>query len=416
VEINMTDWLQTELDRPYHAAAQLFPLLEGADFDQLKADIAEHGLLEPITLHPDGSILDGRNRHRACVAAGIQPYFHTWNADGSPTDFVLSMNLHRRHLTTEQKILLGEKLEPIYAAEAEEERRRKISEYQTTGQTAEKVPPSKTEQESAQKAAKAAGTNAHYIRDMKRLRMEAPDLAEQIESGKLTMAKAKKVLKERKRKEERAAMAQAVQNIQPSDRWQVYHDDMTTWTAPRQYDFIITDPPYPREYLPLYETLAHRALEWLRPGGLLVAMCGQSYLDEIMTMMTAHLDYYWTAAYLTPGQPTPLRQRQVNTTWKPLLMFTRKGDAYRGKIFGDVFVSDAPEKGPHDWGQSVSGMAAVVTQVCLPGQWILDPFCGGGSTGIASLMHSCLFHGVEIDEANVNISRRRLSEHDQATI
>jgi hypothetical protein len=145
-------------------------------------------------------------------------------------------------------------------------------------------------------------------------------------------------------------------------------------------------------------------------------MCGQSYLDEIMTMMTAHLDYYWTAAYLTPGQPTPLRQRQVNTTWKPLLMFTRKGDAYRGKIFGDVFVSDAPEKGPHDWGQSVSGMAAVVTQVCLPGQWILDPFCGGGSTGIASLMHSCLFHGVEIDEANVNISRRRLSEHDQATI
>lgn len=227
--------------------------------------------------------------------------------------------------------------------------------------------------------------------------------------GELTSAGLYHIAKEEKRQKERATLAQAAEYIPSSDRWQIFHDNMASWIAPREYDFIITDPPYPREYLSLYEILARQATTWLQPGGLLVAMCGQSYLNEIMTTMIAYLDYYWIAAYLTPRQPTPLRQRQVNTTWKPLLIFTRKGDTYKGKIFGDVFVSASSEKSLHNWGQSVSGMSAIITQICLPGQWILDPFCGASSTGVAALMHNCLFHGVDIDENNVNISRKRLN-------
>ena len=110
------------------------------------------------------------------------------------------------------------------------------------------------------------------------------------------------------------------------NKWNIECADIKTYQTNKQYDFIITDPPYPKEYLPLYETLAIRSKEWLKDNGLLIMMCGQSYIDEIYKMLDNQLIYYWTACYLTPGQPTPLRQRQVNTTWKPILIYSKNKD------------------------------------------------------------------------------------------
>ena len=183
---------------------------------------------------------------------------------------------------------------------------------------------------------------------------------------------------------------------------------MTTIKVDRQFNFIITDPPYPKEYLHLYGELARRANGWLFDGGLLIAMCGQSYLNQIYSMMSEHLTYYWTAAYLTPGQPTPLRQVNVNSTWKPLLIFSK--GKYTGKIFGDVFVSDGNDKSLHKWGQSESGMYDIISKIVLEGQSILDPFCGAGTTLVAGLKHNCFVTGIELEEANVNISKGRLAE------
>jgi hypothetical protein len=210
-------------------------------------------------------------------------------------------------------------------------------------------------------------------------------------------------------KQTRYELAKAGKSIPQSDRWHVEVGDITTYKTEVKFDYIITDPPYPKEYLPLYEILAKRANEWLKPNGLLIAMCGQSYLDQIYGMLSSHLKYYWTTAYLTPGQPTPLRQRQVNSTWKPILIYSPT-DNYKGKIFGDVYTSDKPEKDNHEWGQSVSGMLSIISQICLPGQIIFDPFLGSGTTGVAALKHGCLFHGIDIEEQNVNISKKRLAE------
>jgi site-specific DNA-methyltransferase (adenine-specific) len=238
------------------------------------------------------------------------------------------------------------------------------------------------------------------------IQREAPELIQRIAAGEMTIPEAKKEIRREQIQQERSIIANAAKAVPVDSRWNVYHADIAEWTAPRRYDFIITDPPYPREYLPLYETLAVRSAEWLKPDGLLVVMCGQSYLNKIYEMMTKHLQYYWTACYLLPGQPTPLRTRQVNTSWKPILIFSL--GTYSGKIFGDVYRSDANDKDFHKWGQSVSGMYSVISQLCLPGQYILDPFCGAGTTGIAALKHCCLFDGVDIDAESVNISQGRL--------
>lgn len=113
----MTDATVDEVHRQYHPAALLFPLMQGAEFDALKRDIAEYGQRDPIWLHEDGRIIDGRNRHRACIELGIAPHFRTWNGDGSLVAFVVSLNLHRRHLDAGQRAMIGLKVKEAIAAE-----------------------------------------------------------------------------------------------------------------------------------------------------------------------------------------------------------------------------------------------------------------------------------------------------------
>jgi len=83
-----------------HPLSTLFPRLVGAEFDSLVADIKANGLREPIVLH-GGMILDGGNRAAACEAAGVEPQYVEF-AGGNIVTFVLSANLHRRHLSPGQ--------------------------------------------------------------------------------------------------------------------------------------------------------------------------------------------------------------------------------------------------------------------------------------------------------------------------
>lgn len=93
-----------------HPAAEIFPLIEGAALTQLADDIRANGLREAITLHRDGRVLDGRNRLRACQLAGVEPYFRTWTGEGSPVAYVVSLNLHRRHLDESQRALVAKRI------------------------------------------------------------------------------------------------------------------------------------------------------------------------------------------------------------------------------------------------------------------------------------------------------------------
>ena len=80
----------------FHPLADIFPLIEGAEFDELIADIKANGLLEPIVVHEE-MILDGRNRYRACLAAGVEPTLTPFRGD-DPVAFVISANLRLPHL------------------------------------------------------------------------------------------------------------------------------------------------------------------------------------------------------------------------------------------------------------------------------------------------------------------------------
>ncbi len=182
-------------------------------------------------------------------------------------------------------------------------------------------------------------------------------------------------------------------------------DDIAT----ESIDCIITDPPYPENYIELFDTLGELAARVLKPGGSLIAMTGQLYLPQYIDNLSKHLTYHWALAYTTPGgQAAQIWNKEVNTFWKPLLWFV-KGDR-DGRWVSDVINTpvNANDKQHHHWGQSVNGMTAIVEKFSIPGDVVLDPFLGGGTTGYVCKTLNRKFIGVEIDEQVASEAKERI--------
>ena len=117
----------------FHPLANVFPLLEGEEFDALVADIQASGLCEPVWLY-EGQILDGRNRYRACQVLGLDCATRDYLGN-DPLAFVLSMNLQRRHLDESQRAMIAARLATMRQGERTDlvEISTKLSQAQAAG-------------------------------------------------------------------------------------------------------------------------------------------------------------------------------------------------------------------------------------------------------------------------------------------
>jgi hypothetical protein len=173
-------------------------------------------------------------------------------------------------------------------------------------------------------------------------------------------------------------------------------------------DAIITDPPYPREFLPCYEALSAFGAHALRPGGVCLVMTGQSHLEAVLRLLSTSLEYQWTLAYMTPGQYTPIFGRKVKSNWKPVVFLT-KGKNVWENVF-DVLESDMNDKRFHEWGQSEGGTAQIIERFTVPKMVVCDPFVGGGTTGVAAIQLDRFFIGADIEKKHVETTAERLSQ------
>ena len=89
-------------------------LMAEDELDELAADIKTNGLQQPIVLadfadEESGEIVtmlvDGRNRLEACKRAKVKPKTVELASNQEPTAFVLSANIHRRHLNSSQRAM-----------------------------------------------------------------------------------------------------------------------------------------------------------------------------------------------------------------------------------------------------------------------------------------------------------------------
>ena len=101
--------MATTAKTEFHPLSEAFPLLEGDEFERFADDIKENGLRDPIVLL-DMKILEGRNRYRACLARDVEPRYEDLPDGEDPTKFVISKNLHRRHLDASQRALVAARL------------------------------------------------------------------------------------------------------------------------------------------------------------------------------------------------------------------------------------------------------------------------------------------------------------------
>lgn len=220
-----------------------------------------------------------------------------------------------------------------------------------------------------------------------------------------------KVLREAKRlkREKRKISISNLPDI--TERYQLYCCDIKDAHKKIEHnslDWIITDPPYPKEYLDLIEPLGKFSKYTLKKGGSLICMIGQSYLPNIYSMLNKYLTYNWTCCYLMPGDAVKIWPRRIVTGWKPLLWFIKEGPSK--EVIYDIFKSEAKDKEHHDWGQSESGMADIVERFTFPGEIICDPFLGAGTTGIVALEMNRFFIGIDNNVEAINKTKKRMEK------
>ena len=171
------------MEREFHAVAELFPLLRGAAFEELVADIQNNGLREPILCDAEGRIVDGRNRYRACLQAGVEPRFFEWQGEGSLEELSLSLNLRRRHLNESQRAMVAARVARLMGKDATKRK----------GVPREKVANLRPSQfgKSCGKAADLVNVSARLISHaIKVLRDGGDNLIAAVESGQLAVSAA----------------------------------------------------------------------------------------------------------------------------------------------------------------------------------------------------------------------------------
>lgn len=177
-----------------HEVANMFPMMSAEEFAALKADINDNGQQEDIWLHPDdNSIIDGRNRYKACIELGITPKFKTWHGVGSLVNFVSALNLHRRHLDSSQKAMISVRAKNMYAEEA---RKRQAAGHFNAPQyvdvpVQENFPELDTPKGQARdKAAEQFGTNARYVSFAEKVKRTDEAVANMVVQGQVNMPSA----------------------------------------------------------------------------------------------------------------------------------------------------------------------------------------------------------------------------------
>ena len=167
-----------------HQLSEIFPRMGAEELACLAEDILRNGLKEAIWLH-EGKILDGNNRYRAGLKIGYQfkeTDFRPFDPKADALAFVVSANLHRRHLNESQRATIAARLVSTKLGS---------NQYNRAGVTAEKAAKLLGVSEATVKMAKAVADKA------------APEIVEKVQQGELRLSAASQVIK--KPKHEQAA-------------------------------------------------------------------------------------------------------------------------------------------------------------------------------------------------------------------
>lgn len=366
----------------------------------LRADIQRHGVQVPIVRTMTGEIVDGHHRAAIATELGIEcPEVRVDLDDQAATETALRLNLLRRHLG------------PIAWAEAF----RRLAEVRGVrlGRGGDRR--SRSTDTMAVDLAKELGVSPRTAR--RRLRLADnlaghPDIAAKVDRGEVDPKRAEELARIANFARRRAE-APPPPKVALGNGIEVRHGDFRQVLADvpdGSVDAIVCDPPYNDEGLPIYSDLAAFAARVLKPGRLLLAYCGKVDLPDHLERLGEHLSYVWAGAVFQPGRFTIVRSRMIRGRWRPVAIFSA-GPYRPQRWLMDATIGEGDgAKGPddHHWEQTLGPFVRWVEQVTEPGELVVDPFVGSGTTGLACLATGRRFLGCDIDAASVSLTIERL--------
>lgn len=179
--------MHPERTAEFHEAANIFPLDE-ENIDSLAEDIRENGQTVPIELL-GGKVIDGRRRTLACRKAGVQPKYKTVVV-ANPVAYVVSLNLHRRHLTAAQRGMIAAEAREMFDRAAKE-RQRAAGGDRKSGSVVEQITPPISAGKARDQVGKLFKVSGPTVdRATKVLRRAAPEVVQAVKDGTMSLSKA----------------------------------------------------------------------------------------------------------------------------------------------------------------------------------------------------------------------------------
>lgn len=407
-----------------HPLAARVPEMRPAEWRAFLEDVRQRGILEPLRVAEDGlTVLDGRHRLRAARELGLAeaPADPADCEPGGETGYMLRAALHRRHLSDDQRAILGARLADALGAERRQEKARAAIRSRWEGAEPEVAPdtpgitpvPGVSAQPKAREiVARELGVSERRLSVARELSRNAPDLAAQVEAGKLPLLVAKT------QATRRAAVADLADRTQVGlpEGAEIRQGDafeVAGKIPDGSVDLILTDPPYTSADTGLWAPLGTMAARLLRPGGWLLCHAGMMDLPvELAGLCAPGLEWWWMAALVLPGGPhqPAVRQRRVRNGWQALAILHKPGPEAPSVWFSDLLrVDPEPQKELHPWQKSPGPARRLIRRFSLPGQLVLDPFAGSGTFPLAAVLEGRRALGIELDPGHAEVAKRRLA-------
>lgn len=206
---------------------------------------------------------------------------------------------------------------------------------------------------------------------------------------------------------ERAAKLAAYESGALGRRHDVRHGDFrdALATVPDEtVAAVITDPPYDISYSVIAD-MAKLSARVLIPGGHAVVMTPHAHIDGWYHALDDHLRYRWIGAWVMPHHHARMRLG-FTVGFKPLLFFT---NGPTNRPVHDTVTSSAQEKVDHDWQQNLDGFAQLIDDITDPGDLVMDPFLGAGTTAVACKQTSRRWVGADTDPAAIAATLARIA-------